>query len=96
MMRTLILALAMSAMGFAVHAADSGGRTYANPACSDREANPENCVILDGSPRKPPIPGAKGGAQQGGGASTPTTPVPSGSSLTSGTGGGTSGGLRGK
>ena len=35
-------------------AADTGARTYPNPSCTDRTANPADCVIQDGDPRRPP------------------------------------------
>jgi hypothetical protein len=47
----------------AVNAADSGSRTYADPSCSDRNANPENCVVQDGGSRRgssvAPVPGTE-------------------------------------
>jgi hypothetical protein len=33
-------------------AADTNERTYANPACSERDAKPEKCVLQDGPPRR--------------------------------------------
>lgn len=53
-MKTLIalsgglLLLAASAL----YAADNESRTYSNPACSDRNAKPGDCVIQDGPPRR--------------------------------------------
>jgi hypothetical protein len=46
----------------AVYAADNESRTYSNPACTDRNAKPGDCVIQDGPPRRrgqpeaPPTP----------------------------------------
>jgi len=50
---TKTAALAAVALTFTVsavctYAADSSARTYADPACSARDANPEKCVINDG------------------------------------------------
>ncbi|HEY0336582.1 MAG TPA: hypothetical protein VGC70_04520 [Burkholderiales bacterium] len=33
-------------------AADTNERTYADPACSERDAKPEKCVLQDGPPRR--------------------------------------------
>ncbi len=75
--RIFMLALALSAATLQTQAAD-GGRTYANPACSARDANPEDCVIQDGPPRRPPIPALRRAHGSGaGGAAPPTTPPPS-------------------
>lgn len=49
------------------HAAESGSRTYPDPACSERTAKPENCVIQDGPTRQGTV-GAK--------SVTPATPGP--------------------
>ena len=36
----------------AASAADNESRTYSNPACTDRNAKPGDCVIQDGPPRR--------------------------------------------
>jgi hypothetical protein len=53
-MRTLIVAVAglLAVAASSTYAADSGSRTYADPSCSDRNANSENCVVQDGPPRR--------------------------------------------
>ena len=43
-------ALLFAAGSVCAYAADSGDRTYADPACSARDVNPERCVINDGAP----------------------------------------------
>jgi hypothetical protein len=59
-MRTIIpIAMLFSLTLPAAHAADSTARTYADPACSSRTANPENCLIQDGPPRQGTIPAQK-------------------------------------
>jgi hypothetical protein len=53
-MRTLIVAVAglLVVCASPIHAADSGSRTYADPSCSDRNANSENCLVQDGPSRR--------------------------------------------
>ena len=53
-MRTLTLAagLLSTLLGSAAFAADDSSRTYGNPSCSARSANPNDCVIQDGPPRR--------------------------------------------
>jgi hypothetical protein len=79
-----LLAIAASA----VNAADDGSRTYANPSCSDRNANAADCVIQDGPPRR----SAFGSATP----ASPTTPAapaqPSGAAAQGKSSGGTSNG----
>ena len=36
----------------AAYAAENESRTYSNPACTDRNAKPGDCVIQDGPPRR--------------------------------------------
>jgi hypothetical protein len=73
-MRTpFLFALLLSLAAATAIAADSGARTYADPECSSRTADPEKCVILDGprkggsttetktpTPEPPPAPPASG------------------------------------
>lgn len=74
---TLTLALLATLAALPSHAAVSTDRTYANPACSERNANPENCVIQDGvAPRRPPVSGTTPGSPGGG--VTPPAPAPDG------------------
>jgi hypothetical protein len=67
-MRTLIVALGslLVLAASSAYAADSGSRTYADPSCTDRNANSENCLIQDGPARR----GTAGGQ-------TPTAKSPS-------------------
>jgi hypothetical protein len=53
-MRTLIVAVAglLVVCASPIHAADSGSRTYADPSCSDRNANAADCVVQDGPSRR--------------------------------------------
>jgi hypothetical protein len=51
-----VLCAALAAPAFA---AEDTSRTYAKPACSERNANPENCVIQDGPPRRMAFPTAE-------------------------------------
>ena len=76
MTRTLAIALAAMAPSLSAHAADTGARTYGDPACSERTANPENCVVQDGPPRRPPIPALRRAPTGGGGATPPATSAP--------------------
>jgi hypothetical protein len=49
----IVLAGAIAFATAAVHAASNDeSRTYANPACSERNANPNDCVIQNGPPRR--------------------------------------------
>ena len=50
--RVLLLFLVTGIWSAAGGAADSGERTYADPACSARDANPEKCFVKDGAPRR--------------------------------------------
>jgi hypothetical protein len=52
------LAMVWSALAWA---ADSTERTYADPACSARDANPERCVLKDGNPHRV-VAGTRGAA----------------------------------
>jgi hypothetical protein len=85
-MRHQIVFTVLAAMlGSAAFAAEDTSRTYANPSCSDRNANPDNCVIQNGPPRrtafpppeqkppatKPPSQGNPGVSILGGGDGTP-------------------------
>ena len=53
-MKTLSVAVGglLVLVAAAANAADSGARTYPNPSCSDRNANPENCLVQDGPSRR--------------------------------------------
>jgi hypothetical protein len=64
---TLLLLLPLAA----AYAADPTERTYANPACSSRTANPNDCIVPDGSPRVA-IVGEKRAGEE------PSTPAPVG------------------
>jgi hypothetical protein len=56
-MRSTILIAALFIVPLpAAQAADSTARTYPDPACSSRTANPENCVVQDGPPRAGTVP----------------------------------------
>jgi hypothetical protein len=47
---SLAAALTCMVVSLGAYAAESTDRTYADPACSARDANPERCVINDGAP----------------------------------------------
>jgi hypothetical protein len=53
-MRTLIIALAgvFVVAASSTYGADSGSRTYADPSCSDRNANSADCLLQDGPSRR--------------------------------------------
>ena len=53
-MRDHVLLAAVATMVWcaSASAADTSERTYADPACSARDAKPERCVIQDGPPRR--------------------------------------------
>jgi hypothetical protein len=53
-MRAHVLLAAVATMVWcaSASAADKSERTYADPACSARDAKPERCVIHDGPPRR--------------------------------------------
>jgi hypothetical protein len=53
-MKTAIggLAALLFVAAWPAYAADSGARTYQSASCTDRNANPDNCVIQDGPPRR--------------------------------------------
>lgn len=51
-MKRRILLLALGAWSFGIFAAETGERTYADPACSERDADPEKCVIVDVPPTR--------------------------------------------
>jgi hypothetical protein len=64
--QTAWLLLALPACIGVSDAADSGARTYANAACSDRNASAESCLLDDGPPpRRPPISAANRGPAEG-------------------------------
>jgi hypothetical protein len=50
-------------------AADTSERTYADPACSARDAKPERCVLQDGPPRRVVAGTRNATASEAGGAS---------------------------
>ncbi|MGZ8266344.1 MAG: hypothetical protein ACXWUU_02690 [Burkholderiales bacterium] len=76
-MRPLFLfALLLSLPAATAIAADPGARTYADPECSSRTADPAKCVILDG-----PRPGGSTTETTTTPEPTPTPPA-SGSSFT--------------
>jgi hypothetical protein len=56
-------------------AADSSERTYADPACSARDASPERCVLQDGNPRRIVV-GAQNAPSADARGATPTTAAP--------------------
>jgi hypothetical protein len=56
-------------------AADSSERTYADPACSERDARPERCVLQDGNPRRIVV-GAQNAPSADARGATPTTAAP--------------------
>jgi hypothetical protein len=45
-----LAALVLAATMLPAHAAETGERTYGDPACSDRNADPEKCVLQVGPP----------------------------------------------
>ena len=53
----------------AAYAADTSERTYADPACSSRTANPDDCILSNGAPRLAIVPERKTGEE-------PPTPTP--------------------
>jgi hypothetical protein len=72
------IALTLTAGAGQVNAADAGGRTYADPACSSRTAAPEKCTIDDGPPtrtgvRRGAITQGNPPAPNGGDSSTPAS-----------------------
>jgi hypothetical protein len=75
MKRSLLLVSLLVPLATA-YAADHTERTYADPTCSSRTADPNDCVVPDGSPRVAIVPG-----KQLPGESSQPAPV-SGSSLT--------------
>jgi hypothetical protein len=85
-MRTLIIALAglLAVVASSTYGADSGSRTYADPSCSDRNANSADCLIQDGPSRR----GTAGTPPTG--TADPATPAskPTGSAAGKGVGAG--------
>jgi hypothetical protein len=56
-MKEKIVFLALvAAFGSVAIAAEDTSRTYANPGCSERNANPNDCLIQDGPPRRTAFP----------------------------------------
>jgi len=51
-------------------AADTSERTYADPACSARDAKPERCVLQDGPPKRVVV-GARNATGADSGAASP-------------------------
>jgi hypothetical protein len=53
-MRMLIVAVAgvFVVAASSTYGADSGSRTYADPSCSDRNANSADCLLQDGPSRR--------------------------------------------
>lgn len=52
MRHRIIFAALVATLGSAAFAAEDTSRTYGNASCTDRNANPDNCVIQDGPPRR--------------------------------------------
>ncbi|HEX2830197.1 MAG TPA: hypothetical protein VHP37_27910 [Burkholderiales bacterium] len=52
MRNRIIFAALLAMLGSAALAAEDTSRTYGNASCTDRNANPDNCVIQDGPPRR--------------------------------------------
>jgi hypothetical protein len=71
-MRDHVLLAAVATMVWcaSASAADTSERTYADPACSARDAKPERCVIQDGPPRRV-VAGARNAAAGEAGVANP-------------------------
>jgi hypothetical protein len=65
----LVLVITMLWSAFAP-AADTSERTYADPACSARDAKPERCVLQDGPPKRVVV-GARNATGNDAGAASP-------------------------
>ena len=56
MREKIVFAVLIAAFGSVAMAAEDTSRTYGNASCSERNANPDNCVIQDGPPRRTAFP----------------------------------------
>lgn len=66
-----LLFCVMSVWSVTAGSAETGGRTYGDPACSARNADPEKCILQDGPPR-PAIAAGKTPPESRGGGTSPS------------------------
>ena len=84
-MRAQVLLVVVMTTGCALaSAADTTERTYADPACSERDAKPEKCVLQDGPPRRV-VAGTRNATAGEGGVAIPNA-ASAGSTAGTGTG----------